>query len=130
MTNDEIIDVVSAAADGLPIQNRRKNSNDRWLDCRPDWDFNYFDFRVAPFHKAKRVIQVGELPPFFQIRHKHNISVWYTPALVCLTHIKFYHDAVAPRILSFEKWGIHEFEQWEWRGLDGVVKPFVVEEEA
>lgn len=49
MTNDEIINMVTAAKKGKWIQLRNLSVSDEWKDTAdPQWNFMDFEYRVAP----------------------------------------------------------------------------------
>ena len=50
MTNEEIIDVVTAHKRGAKIEHKKRDSSEKWIETAiPRWDFDYCDYRVAPY---------------------------------------------------------------------------------
>ena len=49
MTPQEIIDVVTAFANGKEIECRRQNKSEMWFPVLdPEWNFEVYEYRVKP----------------------------------------------------------------------------------
>lgn len=55
----EMIEVMLAFADGAPIEYSNNRTNSSWMAClHPIWDWNNFDYRVAPEKAVDGVVYV------------------------------------------------------------------------